>query len=197
MVCFSLSLIFVAWRSFRFLFFVSPAVAVILCCNPAINFTVYEALKARLEKIILARRGGKHKPGVPILNGAIVFALGAVAKAVATIVTYPLIRAKVILTSSSPKSVTPSGRMEHPYDISQANVEVVGQLPHTPSRKNMTGLLSVLLHVWQTEGFKGWYKGCSEQITLTVIRNAFLLTNKEYIHALATHIVSTLAVVKK
>ena len=61
---------------------------IILCINPAIEFTVFENLRSK----ILANR--------PHLSDAQAFSVGAAAKAVATVTTFPLVRAKVLQQTS-------------------------------------------------------------------------------------------------
>ena len=55
--------------------------SLILCCNPAIQFAVYETIKNMAVK----RRGSHGR-----LRGKEAFALGAMAKWVATVSTYPV-----------------------------------------------------------------------------------------------------------
>jgi len=68
-----------------------------LTINPAIQYTVFEQLRQRLMVImnVRAQRRGISKPVVE-LSTFDAFVLGAVSKATATILTYPLVRAKVL-----------------------------------------------------------------------------------------------------
>lgn len=59
--------------------------SLLLCSNPAIHYTIFDSAKTRL----LA-----HRSHLSLLEA---FALGILAKFVATVTTYPLIRAKVLL----------------------------------------------------------------------------------------------------
>ena len=54
--------------------------SLLLVCNPTIQFVVYEALKRRFIRILKSDK----------LGGLTVFLIGAIAKAVATILTYPV-----------------------------------------------------------------------------------------------------------
>eukprot|EP00934_Nitzschia_sp_Nitz4_P007049 Nitzschia sp. Nitz4//scaffold9_size221794//26611//27630//NITZ4_001320-RA/size221794-processed-gene-0.308-mRNA-1//-1//CDS//3329560923//7039//frame0 len=76
------------------------APSLLLCTNPSINYTVFDMTKNR----ILARAGrrGSH------LSMSEAFFVGLVAKFVATVATYPLIRAKVMLMVTSEKSMLAS-----------------------------------------------------------------------------------------
>lgn len=71
--------------------------ALLLCTNPSIHYTVFDMTKAR----ILERRKQKGYK----LSMAEAFLIGLFAKFVATIATYPLIRAKVILMVTSETSM--------------------------------------------------------------------------------------------
>lgn len=103
------------WRGF--------APSLILTCNPAINYTAFDLLKA----LWLRRRaayamaagtgiGGTTSSRLPVpaagagatprgaegfLNPVEAFLVAAAAKSLATLITYPLIRAKVVLMTSS------------------------------------------------------------------------------------------------
>jgi adenine nucleotide transporter 17 len=76
------------------------APALLLCSNPSINYTVYDLTKNR----ILGRR---HRTD-STLSMPEAFLVGLFAKFIATIATYPLIRAKVILMVTSEKSLIAS-----------------------------------------------------------------------------------------
>ena len=69
--------------------------SLILCSNPAINYTVYDTIKSRYT---MARATSS-------LSMAESFLLGLFSKFIATIATYPLIRAKVMLMVTSQKSM--------------------------------------------------------------------------------------------
>ena len=71
----------------------------ILCLKPAIQYTVYEQVK---KIVISARRVNAHGKELvsDSLNAAEAFFLGMVARVVATMLTYPYLRAKVMLQST-------------------------------------------------------------------------------------------------
>lgn len=78
--------------------------ALILCSNPAIHYTVYDILKNRILSPSVAaptiQNGRLRRLSMPQA-----FLLGLVTKFVATIATYPLIRAKVLLMVTSETSL--------------------------------------------------------------------------------------------
>jgi hypothetical protein len=71
--------------------------SLLLCCNPSINYTVFDMMKNG----ILTRRHSS-KLNLSMMDA---FLLGLFAKFVATIATYPVIRAKVMLMVTSEKSM--------------------------------------------------------------------------------------------
>lgn len=66
--------------------------SLLLTCNPALQFTAFEQARRR---VLAPRPGGQ-------LSAAEAFVLGALSKALATGLTYPLIRAKVLLQAARP-----------------------------------------------------------------------------------------------
>lgn len=89
---------------------------VILCINPAIQNTVFDQVKAAT----LNAKSGGDRAVKAVLSPLEAFLLGALAKAVATVITYPLVRLKTILQAgrqedggSSPTSPT------SPYSLAE------------------------------------------------------------------------------
>mmetsp|Transcript_39014 Transcript_39014/g.90429 ORF Transcript_39014/g.90429 Transcript_39014/m.90429 type:complete len:334 (+) Transcript_39014:34-1035(+) len=79
-----------------------------LCINPAIQNTCFDKLKAALLRL-------KRREKRPALTPLQAFMLGALAKAVATVVTFPLVRLKTMLQAGKqPALPTEGGRaLEH------------------------------------------------------------------------------------
>ncbi|KAI9031732.1 mitochondrial carrier domain-containing protein [Phycomyces nitens] len=88
------------------------------------------------------------------LTPALAFWVGAMSKTLATVITYPYIMAKVRLQWKPSKEM--EGRVEA-----------------------YKGSLDVLNRVLKTEGFFGWYKGMSTQITKAVLSQALLFMMKD------------------
>lgn len=82
------------WRGF--------APSLVLTCNPAINYTAFDLLKALWLKRRAVMDGTGTVSSGGFLNPLEAFVIAAAAKCLATLVTYPLIRAKVILMTSAP-----------------------------------------------------------------------------------------------
>lgn len=133
-------------------------ISLLLTSNPAIQYTVFDQLKQRLlseqKKSNELGSGGSSEA----LSAVSAFVLGAVSKSVATILTYPAIRCKVMIQAAD-------------HDGESNNAQ-----PKSP--KTMLGALSA---IWGKEGIPGFFKGLQAQILKTVLSSALLLMIKEKI----------------
>ena len=77
-------------------------VSLLLTCNPALQFTAFD----QARRALLARRAG----GGVELSAMDAFVLGAASKALATTLTYPAIRAKVVLQTGGASSLLGAAR---------------------------------------------------------------------------------------
>ena len=59
------------------------------------------------------------------------------------------------------------------------------------------GLFEVLGQLLRRGGVRACFQGCPEQIVLTVLKQALVLTTKEYINALVLYILGRLIVSRK
>ena len=141
--------------------------SVVLCINPAISFAAFEQLKLRL----LRRRGSNLSASISSFDA---FALGAIAKALATIVTFPLIRIKTLMqvaenvgtcdgNNDSGSGTTPN--KVFPNEINAANRSIA----------------FMLLKIWEAEGLQGLYVGVLPQLLKGVVASAVLFAAKERI----------------
>jgi len=131
----------------------------VLCLKPAIQYTVYEQVK----KIVLATRrvnraaaaGGGRSSAIVVedesLGAAEAFLLGMVARIVATMLTYPYLRAKVMLQST------------------YGNAKVKPTIPQMISEQFSEG------GVW------GLYQGIGPELTRGVFSAALMMMVKERI----------------
>ncbi|KAM2613025.1 hypothetical protein TB2_032913 [Malus domestica] len=133
-------------------------ISLLLTANPAIQYTVFDQLKLRLLK----RKNKTGKDSSPeALSAFTAFVLGAVSKTVATVLTYPAIRCKVMI---------------------QAADEDDGKTKN-PQPKSSKTIPAVLCAIWKREGILGFFKGLHAQILKTVLSSALLLMIKEKISA--------------
>lgn len=141
--------------------------SIVLISNPAINYTIVDYIKKLLE----IRRG---KIPLTILES---FVLGVFAKMVATLVTYPLIRAKVIMQTQN-KRVSP--------------IESDGSTDVPCNSPMGTTITNVLYHIYKMDGLKGFYNGCSTQLLNTVLKSGLLLVTREKITVYTMRLLSVL-----
>ncbi|XP_062006262.1 peroxisomal adenine nucleotide carrier 1 [Rosa rugosa] len=135
-------------------------ISLLLTANPAIQYTVFDQLKQRLLK---GKQDKSAKGSSPeALSAFSAFVLGAVSKSVATVLTYPAIRCKVMIQAADP-------------DDDDKTKEARPRI-----RKTIPGTLSA---IWKKEGIPGFFKGLHAQILKTVLSSALLLMIKEKISA--------------
>ncbi|KAI0238277.1 hypothetical protein L0F63_006601 [Massospora cicadina] len=120
--------------------------SLVLVVNPSITYGVFEKLKGYWLNL----QGRRN------LTSFEIFTFGAIAKAVATILTYPYIMAKVRLQWKAPRHI----------------VESSGYAPYKDS-------LDVLKRIFRNKGFPGWYEGVSAQISKAVLSQVILFLVKE------------------
>ncbi|XVF31319.1 hypothetical protein REPUB_Repub16aG0135500 [Reevesia pubescens] len=136
-------------------------ISLLLTSNPAIQYTVFDQLKQRLLKQKLTKADNGSSPVA--LSAFTAFLLGAISKSIATILTYPAIRCKVMIQAVHPDD-----------DDNKTN------RARPKSHKKVSGVVSA---IWRSEGILGFFKGLDAQITKTVLSSALLLMIKEKITA--------------
>ncbi|XP_042482222.1 peroxisomal adenine nucleotide carrier 1-like [Macadamia integrifolia] len=133
-------------------------ISLLLTSNPAIQYTVFDQLKGRMLKRQQSNKVGGHSSKIA-LSAFSAFILGAVSKSIATFLTYPAIRCKVMIQAADPDD---DGSKE----------------ARPKSSKTMS---SVAYAIWKREGLPGFFKGLEAQILKTVLSSALLLMIKEKI----------------
>lgn len=131
-------------------------ISLLLTSNPSVQYTVYDQLKQRVLRRQTVHSTTKSENDLSALSA---FLLGAVSKSIATFVTYPAIRCKVMIQSTN------------------ASNERDNKSRKTKSVKD------VLYAIWRKEGPSGFFKGLRAQILKTVLSSALLLMIKEKIHS--------------
>ncbi|KAN0033431.1 hypothetical protein ACTA71_002858 [Dictyostelium dimigraforme] len=127
--------------------------ALILVSNPSVQFVSYEKLRA-----LWRRQSGRTK-----LGGLEVFFLGAIAKLIAGIVTYPYLLVKSRLQSQS------------------------GNTSNNSESQQYKGTIDAIVKIFKSDGFLGFFKGMPSKMVQTVIGAAFmfLVKDKVVIHSVA------------
>lgn len=140
--------------------------SLILVSNPTIQFVAYEWLR-RINEAIAKARGGE-------ITAAEFFLLGAAAKAIATIVTYPLQVAQSKLRNDRGGGHGHGPKKEEPKK--EGGEEVKKEAPYK-------GTIDVLYRIWKKEGLNGWFKGFMAKLWQTVLTAAFQFLVYEKISA--------------
>lgn len=134
-------------------------ISLLLTSNPAIQYTVFDQLKQRLLKSKQDKNGkGSSQLALSAFSA---FVLGALSKSIATVLTYPAIRCKIMIQAADTND-----------DVNNES-----------KRKQQKTVPGVLQAIWRKEGVLGFYKGLSAQILKTVLSSALLLMIKEKVAA--------------
>lgn len=136
--------------------------SLVLVTNPAIQFFVYEQLKLHL----LSRRPRGEKLGrarLSSLSATEAFVLGAVAKGVATVVTYPIQLAQVLLRLQKNRKAS--------------GVEEKGG----SCRTDYSGTLDCIIKLSKSGGLQKLFSGMSAKLLQTVLTAAFTFLTYEQI----------------
>ncbi|XP_025163208.1 peroxisomal membrane protein PMP34 [Harpegnathos saltator] len=117
--------------------------SLMLVVNPAIQFMTYESIKRRVNMSL----GGAQPPAW------IFFAIGAIAKTIATSLTYPL-------------------------QLVQTNLRHGHKYPNLPRN---AGTLQILIYILKKQGLRGLYKGMEAKLLQTVLTAALMFLAYEKI----------------
>ncbi|KAL7537069.1 hypothetical protein ACHAXR_007564 [Thalassiosira sp. AJA248-18] len=188
--------------------------AILLCTNPAIQYTMFDTLKNSLLQHRLmgktnnsvgsgaANEAQKQQPQQSNkLSMWDAFIFGLISKFFATIITYPLIRCKVLLMVSSPDAFV-EGEKNNTCSCEKSEKEEnccngigIGRntmkqqqtrtCPSSSSsssdKKYPRSLPLLLIHIFRNDGIRGIYKGCSLQLLHTILKSALLMMVREKI----------------
>lgn len=133
-------------------------ISLLLTANPSIQYTVFDQLKNKLLNSRVASKTGSNS-SPEALSASTAFFLGALSKTIATILTYPAIRCKIVIQAAETESE---------------------KAPEN-KRKARKTISRVSYNIWKNEGIPGFFKGIEAQILKTVLSSALLLMIKEKI----------------
>ncbi|KAI5960206.1 ANT1 [Candida pseudojiufengensis] len=150
------------WRGLR--------VSLVLCINPSITYGSYE----RLKQIIY---GNKEFLG-PLES----FSLGVLAKSLATVATQPLIVSKAMIQKKAKTKPADGGhnKIAEKYHEDEDDEDDI-KFDH---------FTDALAHLWNTEKFKGLYKGIAPQLLKGVFVQGLLFMFKDQIDLLFLFLLS-------
>lgn len=154
------------------------AISSILTLNPALTFAVFDKLKARVLKVL----------GSTKLSAAQAFVLGSVSKVFATLICYPLMRAKSIQQVEGKRIQQAAAQNGQPKG-SCTNGTATAHNGAAAAPTEPRGFVQVLHDIFAQEGVAGLYRGVSAQIFSAVTKSGILLTSKEQLAAFAMALV--------
>ena len=161
----------------------------VLCFKPALQYTVYEQVKA----MILQSRNTNT------LSAGEAFVLGMIARTVATVAVFPFVRAKVVMQSRKKKqepvvSQPQDGSMIEELtgvqdsdddDVqpqeSQQRQQQGGQNQQQSSSNELT-VWNLLSDIYTADGISGLYQGIGPELTRGIFSAALMLMIKEKIN---------------
>ncbi|KAL2922534.1 Peroxisomal adenine nucleotide carrier 2 [Bienertia sinuspersici] len=129
-------------------------VSLLLTANPSIQYTIFDQLK---NKLLNTKKNSDSSPQA--LSASTAFLLGALSKTIATCLTYPAIRCKIVIQAA----------------------EVEEEKLTDAQKKARKTIPRVFYNIWRNEGIPGFFKGLHAQILKTVLSSALLLMIKEKI----------------
>ena len=143
------------------------AASLVLCSNPAIQISLYERLK---RNILDARKVKKGDIGASLSLGMLdAFLIGALSKAFATIATYPLQLAQVLI------------RLQHDDHSHDDKEEKQHQGKLIVQREKYSGSIDCLRKLWKRGGILAWYSGIDAKLLQTVLTAAFTFLSYEQV----------------
>mmetsp|Transcript_5199 Transcript_5199/g.6033 ORF Transcript_5199/g.6033 Transcript_5199/m.6033 type:complete len:310 (+) Transcript_5199:318-1247(+) len=137
-----------------FTFYRTMYASALICVNPAVTYAAFE----RLKVIVMKRTQGKKA-----LTTFEAFIVGAIAKAFATILTFPAIRTRVIQNTWSKQ-------------VEKARKNGI-DIPKSPG-----GFVETVSYIVRQEGYKGLYSGLTPALIKGVSNAAIMLALKERIY---------------
>jgi len=157
-----------SWRQGLLVAYRGFSTSAILTLNPALTFSIFDALKARILKALSIASGRK----IASLSVAQAFFIASFSKTLATMLTYPLMRAKVVMQAAPVTTAV---------ECSSESAHANGDGAQSPTRLQSSRLtmVEVIHEIWRREGLSGLYRGCDAQIFTAVTKSGILLTAKE------------------
>jgi len=185
------------------------AASLLLVSNPVIQFVAYEQIKTRwLQYIHRHRLHPSTATTAMALKPMEAFLLGALAKAISTILTYPLQLAQTVLrvqkqeateqTTSSTLSRWQEQGQQQPSSSPSSSTPQSSSLQSTPSlaismqqqqaaTQTCKGTLDCLIQIYRRKGLEGWFAGMRTKLLQTVLTAAFtFLTYEQILRAIMT-----------
>ena len=157
--------------------------SLLLVSNPVIQFFTYEQIKAALLRrrqdqrriIPVGSSSSGASPSFDTLSPLNAFVIGAVAKTIATVATYPVQLAQTVLRLQEKR--TPTGTTDGRSDHEEIRADAAHGDQDT---------LRCLARIYQEGGIAGIYQGMNAKLLQTVLTASFMFIGYEKILELAT-----------
>ena len=161
--------------------------SLLLVSNPIIQHFLYGQMRLRLLSLHHLHRwkGGNHASTLPppsssSLTAVEAFVLGAISKMAATVATYPLQLAQVLLRLQSKNNVTTADSFKQTTTCSKdpTDNEIIDDVPS----KNTTaydGMIDCLHQQFKQGGIRGLFQGMKAKLLSTVLTAAFTFLSYE------------------
>ena len=151
---------------------------VILCLKPAIQNTIFERIKA----IVLRQQASAGNGAAVVgLSAVQAFVVGAIARAIATLVVFPYNRIKILLQTSKVRLSSAGGeslRGEHLMFVRHLSSRG-GVLHKTCCQEKSSG--TIASRILEESGLLGFWQGVGPDISRGVVSAALMLAVKERI----------------
>jgi len=149
------------------------AASMMLVSNPIIQFVCYEQLK---QKLLISKMTSRHKKKSEMLGATEVFVIAALAKATATICTYPLQLTQTLLRLNS-------NNIRSKMIDADKFVDEKQNRTRQQRRQQYNGTLDCLIQLYRSNdaGVIAWFTGMRAKLLQTVLTAAFTFLTYEKI----------------
>ena len=157
--------------------------SLMLVSNPIIQFVCYEQLKrvrlaSKARQLMSGQRTATKSVATGTLGPAEAFVIAALAKAIATISTYPLQLSQTLLRLSGNNS---RSRSKNDEDVDSDSENTSRSLE--PQRQQYEGTMDCLIQLYRKNdaGCAAWFTGMKAKLLQTVLTAAFTFLTYEQI----------------
>lgn len=153
----------------------------ILCFKPALQYTIFEQLKAWILRLREIRGAKERRQGsAPQLSAGEAFLLGMVSRTIATLAVFPFVRAKVQM-----QSLTRSQAHQRSNGAA-SSTDASSQSTPSPTvsgvKSSAPSIWGLLAENYTNGGLKALYQGLGPELTRGVLSAALMMMVKERIN---------------
>ena len=172
-------------------FYAAPFAYVVGCCQPAIQYTIFDQVKRTFLQAAVGGSGAVER--AVELSALQAFALGAMSNAIATTMCYPLEVIRMTQQSRGEEEDGGSGGGESKGSGGASVAKSRGgggsvAVAVQAMRRHAIAAWLVLRSILKKEGIAGWFKGLGPQLTASVLSSALMMMVKERIVGVSTNV---------